>query len=127
MSEQLYRVTTGAACFGIVVEAGIVTRAAPIAGKIAGEAWVAVQGRYPRTELIPPVGWFLQEGASGWRAVNPTCLWSTNVFTAAMGGAARAIEAAVELEEKAERTLAERDRLCASLRSCFRAAREGES
>lgn len=53
---SLYRVTTSNACFGIVVEGGIVVRAAPIATRaaglsapIVGQPWADVRGRYRGT------------------------------------------------------------------------------
>ena len=77
-------------------------------------------------ELQPPAGWTIQKGAGGWRAVNKARKWETTVYLEKAGGAAKAVEAAIELEEKAARTLVERERLCITLRSCFRAAREGD-
>ncbi len=41
-----YQITTANACFGIEVEDGVVTEAAPIAGKVIGMPWSALQARY---------------------------------------------------------------------------------
>lgn len=43
---MMYQITTPNACFGIIVEEGVITEAAPIAGKVVGLAWDAVKGRY---------------------------------------------------------------------------------
>jgi len=68
-------------------------------------------------ELQVPAGWQLQKGAGGWRAIDKRRLWSTNVYTSTQGGAAKAVEAAIELERKA---LAEIERRQAqSLREAF--------
>lgn len=67
-----------------------------------------------------PAGWKLQKGAGGWRCVNRARLWSTNVYRAADGGAAKAVEAAETLEREAGKTIAARERLCEDLRRCFR-------
>lgn len=68
----------------------------------------------------PPDGWIIQEGAGGWRCVNRARLWSTNVYLEKAGGAAKAVEAAVELERKATARMEEIERLRVALRRCFR-------
>lgn len=115
--SQLYRVTTGNACFGIVVANGRVVRAAPIAGAAMGRQWSVVQSWYPKRaiELVPQAGWEIQEGAGGWRCVNKARLWSTNVHPSP----AKAMEAAEEIERAAALHQEEQQRLCANLRKCF--------
>lgn len=68
-----------------------------------------------------PAGWEIQRGASGWRCLNPTRLWSTDVYLDKDGvsGQERAINAAVVLEQRAERALDEQRRLCEGLRNYF--------
>ncbi len=120
--ETLYRITTDNACFGVIVQDGVVTQAAPIAKLAGGEAWADVAGRYRDAELIPPVGWEIQAGAGGWRCVNRARLWSTDVFLDkdGMSGQERAIAAAETLEREAWKTIAARERLCEDLRKAFR-------
>lgn len=62
-----------------------------------------------------PEGWELQQGAGGWRCVNRTRKWATNVYPREDG----AIEAAVKLQTRAERALRDQQRLCAELRAYF--------
>lgn len=68
----------------------------------------------------PPAGWTLREGGGGWSCVQPEKRWSTNVYLEKAGGAAKAVEAAIELERKAIARLEEIERECAALRRCFR-------
>lgn len=48
----LYRITTGYACFGIVVEAGRVILAAPIARWARGKPWEGVRAYYERRGAV---------------------------------------------------------------------------
>lgn len=66
-----------------------------------------------------PDGWTIRRGAGGWSAINPARMWATNVYTPAQGGEAKAIAAAIELEEMVTRHIAEQQRLCETLRRCF--------
>ncbi len=128
-SPILYQITTPTACFGVEVQAGVVTAAAPIAGRVLRGSWSELSARYAalgatvkETEngmvnsARPPVGWDIAEGAGGWRCVNRGRRWETRTYLPKDGGATKAIEAAALLEAAAERVLAERERLCARLR-----------
>jgi hypothetical protein len=71
----------------------------------------------------PPEGWELQQGAGGWRCVEPARQWSTNVYCddpEKGPGLPQAIEAAERLQVRAEQVLRDQQRLCAELRACFR-------
>lgn len=68
-----------------------------------------------------PIGWQLQAGASGFRAVNRARLWATDVYLDKEGvsGQERAINAAMKLERAAGEEIARVRRLCEGLRECF--------
>ena len=111
----LYRITQGNACFGVEVEAGVVTRAAPIVGAILGRFWADVRGQFRNAELVAPTGWEIQEGARGWRGINGARLWSTSVHPTPE----EAVGAAVDLEKGAALAIERVRRLCEGLRECF--------
>jgi hypothetical protein len=67
-----------------------------------------------------PAGWTIQAGAGGYRAVNKSRLWSTIVFLPATGGAAKAVEAAADLERKALAEIERRKAQAQSLREAFK-------